>query len=275
MGDGRLMTNKDFVRIAKAIATDWPSSYMLGAFGSPATQNNINRLCLQYGGNEKYRTSANAILGKGYMFDCCGLVKAILWGWSGDMTHIYGGAAYQANGVPDVNETGLLNACEYISTDFTDIAEGEFLWLSGHCGIYIGDGLAVEATPAFNGGVQITAVGNIGKKDGYPTRTWTKHGRLPYVTYEAKASAASAPERKVIPIGMLELSKGSKGEQVRTLQRLLISNGYSCGVYGADGDFGNDTKAAVTAYQKANLTACIYADGIAGERTWKSILGGK
>ena len=40
----------------------------------------------------------------------------------------------------------------------------------------------------------ITAVGNIGRKDGYDTRTWKKHGHLPYVTYDTAVTAPVQPE---------------------------------------------------------------------------------
>ena len=33
----------------------------------------------------------------------------------------------------------------------------------------------------------MTAVGNIGAKAGYNTRTWSKHGKLPYVTYTGES----------------------------------------------------------------------------------------
>lgn len=66
------------------------------------------------------------------------------------------------------------------------------------------------------------------------------------------------------------LSKGSKGDNVKALQILLIGYGYSCGKSGADGDFGSDTDEAVCKYQKANgLTV----DGIVGNDTWEKILG--
>lgn len=65
------------------------------------------------------------------------------------------------------------------------------------------------------------------------------------------------------------LQKGSKGEQVKTLQRLLIMLGYSCGSAGVDGDFGNGTLNAVKAYQKANKLS---ADGIVGKDTWTALL---
>ena len=48
---------------------------------------------------------------------------------------------------------------------------------------------------------------------------------------------------------------GSKGFPVKEIQQDLITLGYSCGDYGADGDFGNSTLAAVKKFQKDhNLT---------------------
>lgn len=65
------------------------------------------------------------------------------------------------------------------------------------------------------------------------------------------------------------LQKGSKGDSVRALQILLIGYGYSCGKWGADGDFGGDTEAAVKAYQKKNK---LDVDGIVGSATWGALL---
>lgn len=60
------------------------------------------------------------------------------------------------------------------------------------------------------------------------------------------------------------LTKGSTGEAVKTMQTMLIDCGYSCGATGADGDFGNNTLTAVKAFQKNNgLTV----DGIYGPAT--------
>ena len=67
-----------------------------------------------------------------------------------------------------------------------------------------------------------------------------------------------------------ELSQGDKGDQVKVLQQLLMANGIKLPKYGADADFGAETKAGVIEYQrKANLAA----DGIAGPNTWKKLLG--
>ena len=66
------------------------------------------------------------------------------------------------------------------------------------------------------------------------------------------------------------LKKGSKGLSVKALQILLMGYGFSCGSFGADGDFGAATESALKAYQKSkNLTA----NGQAGEETWMRLLG--
>lgn len=74
-----------------------------------------------------------------------------------------------------------------------------------------------------------------------------------------------------VNIEMTVLKKGSKGEQVKTLQRLLAALGYDLGSYGADGDFGGKTDIAVKAFQKK----CGLADdGVVGQQTWNKLLKG-
>ena len=65
------------------------------------------------------------------------------------------------------------------------------------------------------------------------------------------------------------LKKGNKNNSVRALQILLIGNGYSCGSYGVDGDFGTGTYNAVIKFQKVKN---INADGIVGAQTWGKLL---
>lgn len=57
------------------------------------------------------------------------------------------------------------------------------------------------------------------------------------------------------------LRRGDKGEAVKTMQRMLIKCGYSCGSSGADGIFGANTLAALKAFQKA---AGLTVDGLYG-----------
>ena len=69
---------------------------------------------------------------------------------------------------------------------------------------------------------------------------------------------------------MRNLKRGCTGEDVRALQILLMGRGYSVGPDGADGIFGDNTKAAVRAYQEAKN---LQVDGIAGKITMSSLMG--
>lgn len=77
------------------------------------------------------------------------------------------------------------------------------------------------------------------------------------------------PRYDLITGAMPTLKRGSKGSEVKKLQEILISKGYSCGSYGADGDFGADTESAVKKFQKDHN---IGTDGIVGEKTWSALL---
>ena len=65
------------------------------------------------------------------------------------------------------------------------------------------------------------------------------------------------------------LKKGSYGKSVKSLQTLLIAQGYSCGSYGADGDFGNSTLNAVKKFQ---TTKKLIVDGEVGPQVWTELL---
>lgn len=83
----------------------------------------------------------------------------------------------------------IITKCSGVSTDFSKIEVGELLWTTGHVGVYIGDGLAVECTPSWKNCVQVTACNCT--KSGYNRRDWKKHGKLPYVSYTGAAESAA------------------------------------------------------------------------------------
>lgn len=60
------------------------------------------------------------------------------------------------------------------------------------------------------------------------------------------------------------LKKDCRGNDVKELQKALVSKGYSVGKHGSDGIFGNDTKTAVKKFQKAKK---LTQDGIVGKNT--------
>lgn len=190
------MNNLEFVKIAKDIVNNYKTLYVMGCFGAPLNAANKKRYINEDGYNRQPARAAmiRAASSDTFGFDCVCLIKAILWGWNGNTNRVYGGAIYASNGVQDINANAMINFCKNVSTDFSKIDIGEVVWLHGHIGIYIGDGLAVECTPKWTNNVQITAVGNIGTKAGYNTRYWTKHGKLPYITYVKMSDGASVSE---------------------------------------------------------------------------------
>ena len=268
------MNNIEFTQKIKATATDYKTLYVMGCFGSPMNRANKERYCNNHSYNKrKDRTEMiQAATPDTFGFDCVCLIKGILWGWNGNKNATYGGAKYESNGVPDVGCDYMIAACSDISTDFNNIEIGEVVWMPGHIGVYIGDGLAVECTPKWDNCVQITACNRTVK--GYHRRNWTKHGKLPYVTYVSQ-SVTPIPTKDVkCDVKVRQLQKGSKGSDVRALQTLLIGYGYSCGRYGADGDFGNDTEVATIKFQKkAFPNQPKEWDGIVGPASWNKLLG--
>lgn len=188
----KLMAADAFVSKAVDIAKNYKTLYVMGCFGAPMTAANKTRY-INNGASGNYNAQASRkamIRAAGedtFGFDCVCLIKGILWGWSGDTSRTYGGAVYASNGIPDLSADAMIQVCTGVSASgWASMAPGEVVWMTGHIGIYIGDGLVVECSPKWDNKVQITAVGNMGKKAGYNTRTWTKHGKLPYVDYTGK-----------------------------------------------------------------------------------------
>lgn len=187
----KIKTAAELAKACENVARNFKTLYVHGCFGAPMTDANK----AYYLTNTYYNRQSNrqalikAATPDTFGFDCVCLIKGILWGWIGDAKQTYGGAVYRSNNVPDINADMMIAECRNVSTDFSNIEVGEALWMSGHIGIYIGNGLGVECTPAWKNCVQITAVN--APKVGYYRRDWTKHGKLPYVTYAAPKPVAT------------------------------------------------------------------------------------
>ena len=74
-----------------------------------------------------------------------------------------------------------------------------------------------------------------------------------------------------VAVGLPVLAKGDTGEAVKALQAVLIARGFSCGWWGADGDFGDGTDKAVRKFQERNG---LEVDGIVGRETWRKLMNG-
>lgn len=171
------MTSKDFVRLLENISK-MKTYYIKGGFGHVLKASNKKRLIEQYKYNKDRAEKISALDPSTFAFDCCGLVKGTLWGFTGEKAKTYGGAVYESNGLKDVNETGLLKLCKDVKEDLSALLPGDFLWTNkpnGHCGIYAGNGKVIECTPSGSCGVQITDLNRV---------KWQKCGKLPFIIYE-------------------------------------------------------------------------------------------
>lgn len=180
-------------------------------------------------------------------------------------------ALFQKKGIWVEDDTYVPSPGDYVFYDWQDTGIGDNQGASDHVGIVAsvsGNVITVVEGNYSNSVKERTLKVNAKYIRGY--------GVPKYVDDDAatKPLELKHPVVEVVKIHysvrLPRLEKGSKGDSVKALQILLIGMGYDCGKYGTDGDFGNDTFAAVKKYQKANgLTA----DGIVGPKTWVKLLG--
>lgn len=280
----KLMTSEQFVAKVVSIADGYKTLYVMGGFGACLHSKNKKRYTNNHDYNRKPERTKKitAASNDTFAFDCVGLIKGVLWDWSGKTSVLwnYGGAAYKSNGVPDYGANQMIQACEDVSEDFRDIQAGEAVWLDGHIGVYIGGGLAVECTPSWKDGVQRTAVANIGRVTGFPMRRWKKHGKLPWIDYGAKPEDNTKPEQE------------DDEEMSKDLLRAMIADGYKLPVLryngtnytdpnivkewqkilgfdgnAVDGKFGKNTKAKTEEFQREHN---LEEDGVVGNITWSA-----
>ena len=148
-----------------------------------------------------------------------------------------------------VNEPSMLLATgkftEMKGTKYTDqsayLREGDILCTktSGHTVVVLNDGDKAEETPP---------------EDDSGT-----------------SGGSSGEGGKTVSVALSVLKKGCKGQEVKSLQILLIAAGNSCGNAGADGDFGSGTYKSVCDFQTANN---LVVDGIVGAKTWSKLIKG-
>ena len=212
--------------------------------------------------------------------------KGFFWtnGGVGVREYINGGASYSnkyaTNGCPDKGANGMLSwlkskGCQNGKIATLPEVPGVLLFSSGHVGVYVGGGYAVEAR-GFNYGVVKTAVKN---------RSWTSWAYLPATMLDYSGTAATdtstgnaetetTPEKTAYALGDRILKKGAEGDDVAKLQEYLVKLGYDLGTYGAnkdgvDGDMGAKTVNAVKAFQTVNG---LEADGEYGSKTHAAML---
>lgn len=205
--------------------------------------------------------------------DCSGLIYSYAGGHRTGDAQLYGSnyTGSVSNGVPRIHGLGL--------------------WKPGHVGVYVGDGMAVDARGS-QYGVCYESVYSHGwatyfKVAGvsYPTNGWVEFNGADYyyengqylanttrtingVSYTFASSGkctSNSPasdksnDSESSSTQSSSLKLGSSGEAVKKLQLRLYELGYYTG--SIDGDFGYGTEAAFKLFQE---TVGLYVDGIAG-----------
>lgn len=295
------MNNIEFVEKLKDVEANFKTLYVMGCFGAPMTASNKQRYCSNHSYNRK--TVRTKMIQQAstdtFGFDCVCLIKGVLWGWKGLKDKPYGGAIYGSNNVPDISADQMIAKCSNISTNFSKIEIGEAVWMRGHIGVYIGNGLAIECTPKWKNRVQITSCNCT--KQGYKRRNWTKHGKLPYIEYidekpnvesenehvfdhytlkefikdvqkacGAEIDGKAGPETlsKTVTVSA---TKNRKHAVVKPIQKRLYALGYT-EVGDADGVAGPKFTAAVKHFQKDHGRT-VDGEITAKQISWKKLLG--
>ena len=92
---------------------------------------------------------------------------------------------------------------------------------------------------------------------------------------DTKPSAPEQPKVKTcsVTLDLPVIEYGDESLWVKLMQTALICRGFNCGWYGADGEYGQQTKIALFQFQQKNADKVGEADMVCGQRTWKALLG--
>lgn len=221
--------------------------YWYGTFGQAACLELYLQKKNQYPKQYEWEYTPGAAGKK--VHDCVGLIKGYLWSNGPEDTNpVY-------NAAQDLSANMMRSACK-TKGEMATMPEipGLLVFFDKHVGVYIGNGEVVEARSRKYGVY----------KSKLADRPWTSWGYCPYITYE------EPEQEKTCTLELPILKKGDKSEVVRTMQWLLIRNGYDMEGYGADASFGGATRRAVERFQAENGLAVTSQCDAA---TWRKLLG--
>ena len=132
--------------------------------------------------------------GRTRIFDCIGLIKCFIWNdYSSSNSKFYGKTC------PDWNcEQFFKNAKEKGPINEIPEIPGLIVYQKGHVGVYIGDGVVIESTAAFDKKVLKSYFK--GEHKGLPKRTtWTHWFKMNYLTY-----VKENPSKPIVTIKTIE-----------------------------------------------------------------------
>ena len=171
------------------------------------------------------------------------------------------------------NDSYAPQAGDVIYYDWNDSGEGDNAGSADHVGIVVSVGTknikVIEGNISDSVGYRTIAIGGkFIRGFGLPDYAGKASG-----TTSAPAQSqttATTPKEKTCTVELPQLSKGSEGEAVTSLQVQLLHR-WEYDPNGIDTEFGAGTRAAVIKFQKARG---LEADGIVGPATWAALLRG-
>lgn len=213
--------------------------YVWGGQGQVATEELIRRKEDSESNIERVLKMLATVIESGIkaprMFDCSGLGMYFLQNKKG----IYG----------DMTANSMMHECKSIAK--SEVKKGDWVFKTDskgyayHIGYVVDELLNVIEAQGRDYGVV---------KRPFAAGNWTRFGRPEVFRDEIEA------DLKLSGI----IRRDDEGDMVKLLQEMLIAKGYGLPKYGADGEFGSETEAAVRKFQKDNG---LIADGIVGEKT--------
>ena len=220
--------------------------YWFGTFGQTATELLYKSKKKQY---PNYYTAQDFSTQYGKrVHDCVGLIKGYLWSDTPASS-----PKYRAS--QDASADGMLALC-WEKGDISTMPEipGVLVFSPQHVGVYIGNGYVIEARGHAYGVV----------KTKLSSRGWKNWGKCPWIEYD---------------------NQTSKENLILSFQKAAIADGAQLPKYGADGEYGQETKAAMgvcvvkkrTTYKYKNCTKLVQRllgveqDGLCGDITSNAI----
>ena len=106
---------------------------------------------------------------------------------------------------------------------------------------------------------------------GYGRPNWglVEGKEFPEPSEEPPVELVQEPQTVAVTVNLPVLRKGDTGYYVKMAQTVLELNGFTCGWYGVDGEYGPATEQAVKNLQ---IARCLDADGVTGKVTWVNLL---
>ena len=146
--------------------------------------------------NNQYPYNLGYYNGSEISWDCWNLGKSIIW-TNGAIVNNYTEGTYAkvdtSCGLGDWDGLTIVQQAPNFSNDFSNLVPGEWLYLNGHTGYYIGNGQVIECTGGSWGiyGITYSQIDGNGNRsrNGKAEGKWLYHGMVPWLDYTTNSEA--------------------------------------------------------------------------------------